>query len=64
MATRLRLPKLTRDLVLFLVGLVGLAHETLWVPEPRTILLGVFCVMMGLPAFFNLDERRRPPEDD
>ena len=61
MATQRRQFRLTRDLVLFVAGLVGLAHETLVQETERPVLIAAFLVMMGLPAFFRLDERIQPP---
>ena len=40
-----------RDLVLFLAGLAGVAHETLSEHVDRPQLLLVFAGMLGLPAF-------------
>lgn len=56
---KLRGLRLTRDLVLFLAGLGGVAHETFNTTVERPILLGVFCLMMGLPVVLNADERRQ-----
>lgn len=44
--------RITRDRVLFVAGLAGIAHETVAgdVAE-RPILLLVFTAMVGLPAF-------------
>lgn len=52
--------KLTRDLVLFIGGLIGLLHETFYVEEPREVLVLAFLAMTGLPAFIHLDERDKP----
>ena len=57
-----RLRQDVRDVILFSAGLLGVAHETLYAPEPRETLLVLFAAMMGLPAFLRLDEK--PPEDD
>jgi hypothetical protein len=47
-----------RDVLLFLVGLGGVAHETLLTQAERPTLLILFAAMMGLPAFL------RPSGDD
>jgi hypothetical protein len=62
---RKRRIRFTRDGVLFVAGLVGLAYETYTGGERVTLLL-VFAAMMGLPAFIQADERkqRRSGEDD
>lgn len=44
--------------MLFLGGLLGVAHETLANGGDRIALLTLFAGMMGLPAFLGLDERR------
>lgn len=48
-----------RDLTLFVLGLLGTAHETLVTAGERPSLLVLFAAMMGLPAFLRADERRR-----
>lgn len=58
--------KVTRDMVLFAVGLLGVAHETLWAREPREMLLLVFCGFIGSPFMLRADEalhRRREGGD-
>lgn len=50
--------KITRDGVLFLAGLAGVAHQTLLSEIDRPMLLTVFAGMMGLPAFLRMDEKR------
>lgn len=50
-----------RDVVLFVGGLAGAAHETVRLAaagEERPTLLLLFAAMMGLPAFFRADEKR------
>jgi len=54
----LRWPVLTRDAVLFIAGIAGIAHETIAVKVERPALLILFGAMVGLPAFLRLDERR------
>jgi hypothetical protein len=60
-----------RDVVLFLAGLLGVAHETLLENSDRPELLLMFGAMMGLPAFLQADTRldkrkprRRSPDRD
>lgn len=40
-----------RDVVLFLGGLTGVLHETIFTQAERPTLLILFAAMMGLPAF-------------
>lgn len=47
----------TRDAVLLVTGLLLLGHETLFVGEPRAILIGIAAAMIGLPATFFADRR-------
>lgn len=53
--------RLSRDLVLFVGGLAGVFHETVFSKADRPLLLGLFAAMMGLPAFLRTDESRKPP---
>ncbi len=46
-----------RDTVLFAVGLLGLAHETLISKADRPTLLLLFAAMIGLPAFISKDAK-------
>lgn len=51
--------KLTRDVTLFIAGLLGIIHETFASgPQQRIELLIVFASMMGLPAFLRKDEAK------
>ena len=52
-----------RSGVLFVVGIAGIAYETLVEHIERPTLLILFAAMIGLPAFLGLDERRnkQPP---
>jgi hypothetical protein len=52
-----------RDVVLFVAGLAGVAHQTLIASAPSTELLIVFASMMGLPAFLRKDEHRSGKAD-
>jgi len=57
--------KITRDLVLFSVGLCLILNEALLRSGPeRPSLLIVFSGMIGLPAFLRYDERRRQDRDE
>jgi hypothetical protein len=51
--------KVTRDGLLFVVGLAGIAYETVVVHVDRPVLLALFGGMVGLPAFFRADEKRK-----
>jgi NhaP-type Na+/H+ or K+/H+ antiporter len=46
-----------RDVVLFVCGIAGIAHETLVSPVPDPSLLILFGGMAGLPAFLRKDEK-------
>jgi hypothetical protein len=52
----------SRDLILFLVGLAGVAHETIISASPDPTLLLIFGAMLGLPAFLRKDEAKDPPK--
>ena len=59
-------PRITRDGVLFVAGLLLLLNEALLRSDARPDLLIVFSAMMGLPVFLRQDERRkedRPPPE-
>lgn len=43
--------------VLFVVGLLGVAHETIVSKGERPTLLLLFGAMVGLPAFLSKDEK-------
>lgn len=49
--------RLSRDAVLFVSGLVGIAHETFVSELERPGLLVLFGAMVGLPAFLRSDEK-------
>lgn len=49
--------KFFRDTVLFVVGLLGVAHETLIAHAERPTLLLLFGAMIGLPTFLGKDEK-------
>lgn len=57
--------RLSRDTVLFVSGLSGIAYETLLEKSERPTLLVLFAAMVGLPAFLRTDEKKPPkPKDD
>jgi hypothetical protein len=55
--------RVTRDGTLFILGLFGIAHQTLIAESDRPTLLLLFAAMIGLPAFLNKDERSQEKED-
>lgn len=60
MRRRIRWELVTRDLVVFVSGLLGIVHETVIHTGPeRPTLIVLFGACLGLPAFLRLDERRR-----
>lgn len=48
-----------RNTVLLVIGLLGVAHETLVNSTDRPTLLLLFAAMIGLPAFINQDEKKK-----
>lgn len=48
---------IARDTMLFAVGLLGVAHETLISNADRPTLLLLFAAMIGLPAFISKDSK-------
>lgn len=57
-------PRVTRDTVLFVSGLLGILHETVIADSERPTLLFAFMAMVGLPAFLRADEKRSDREAD
>lgn len=53
--------RLSRDTILFVAGLAGIAYETLAQGGDRPTLLILFGAMVGLPAFLRQDERAKEP---
>lgn len=45
----------TRDILLFFVGMAGVAHEVVLTNTERPTLLILFAAMMGLPAVLRQD---------
>lgn len=56
---RFHWPKITRDVVLFTAGMLGMIHETVIVAKPRPELVVAFLGMMGVVAVLRADERRK-----
>lgn len=55
-----RLPKITRDLVLFATGLVLTINEAVWRDGPeRPTFLVLYAGMMGLPAILQAEVFRK-----
>lgn len=61
MTLKLPSPRFTQKGVLFVVGLLGVGHETLVSDADRPTLLLLFAAMIGLPAFLRQDEKEPPP---
>lgn len=53
----------TRDGLLFVLGILGIAHETLVEQVERPTLLILFAGMVGLPAFLHKDEKAQQKMD-
>ena len=49
--------RVTRDAVMFMVGLLGTVHETVLRQADRPFLLALFAAMMGLPAYMDFVRR-------
>ena len=61
----MRIPKLTRDAGIYLLGIFILLHETLISPGDRPTLVYAACALLGLPIVMRVDEfRRRDDEED
>lgn len=56
--------RITRDGVLFVIGVLGIAHETLVANAERPTLLILFAGMVGLPVFLNKDEKVQNKKDE
>lgn len=59
-ARRLRV---SRDSILFAVGLLGIAYETILEGGDKPTLLILFGAMVGLPAFLRTDEKAKAAAD-
>lgn len=53
-----KIPKVGRDTILFVGGLLGIFHETVIQETERSALLVLFATMVGLPAFLRSDEKK------
>ena len=51
--------RVTRATTLYIVGLLGIAHETLVSEGDRPTLLLLFAAMIGLPSFLGRDEAKK-----
>lgn len=51
--------QITRNTMLFIVGLLGLAHETLINDADRPTLLLIFAACLGLPAFLGESKEQK-----
>ena len=60
---RQRRQRITRDLVLFVAGLAGIAWETLFEEVDRPALLALFGGMLGLPLYLRRDEKHHDKRD-
>jgi ABC-type xylose transport system permease subunit len=49
--------RITRDMVLFVGGLLGILYETVVEQIDRPALLAVFAGMLGLPIYLRRDEK-------
>lgn len=53
--------RLSRDGILFFLGILGVGNETLFQNAERPTLLLLFGAMVGLPAFLRQDEKKIEP---
>ena len=51
--------RITRDTILFIVGLGGIVYETFSGGPEKPTLIVAFVGMLGLPLFIRTDEQRR-----
>jgi hypothetical protein len=56
--------RLTRDLVIFGTGILGILHEVFLSTSDRPTLIILFGAMIGLPAFLRLDAKDNKKEDE
>jgi len=49
----------SRDVILFIFGILGIVYETAFDNVDRPSLLVLFAAMVGLPAFLRSDERHK-----
>lgn len=55
--------QISRDAILFVVGLAGITYETIKGGTEEPTLIIAFVGMMGLPLFIKTDEMRNRPPD-
>jgi hypothetical protein len=55
-----RWPHITRDTVLFVVGMAGIIHEMALTNVDRPYLLVLFGAMVGLPVFIRSTDEKKP----
>jgi hypothetical protein len=55
--------RLSRDVVIFGTGIVGIVHEIFFSTSDRPTLLILFAAMIGLPAFLRIDERGKGDDE-
>lgn len=55
--------RITRDTVLLIAGLLGIANETLLREDERATLLLLFAAMIGLPAFLQHGDQQAAEAD-
>jgi hypothetical protein len=55
--------KLSRDVVIFGIGIIGIVHEIFWSSSDRPTILILFAAMIGLPAFLRIDERGKGDDE-
>jgi hypothetical protein len=56
--------RVSRDTILFVTGLGGLAYETFTVHAEKPTLIIAFAAMLGLPLFIRSDEARKEQAKD
>lgn len=54
--------RITRDAVIFAVGIGGIVHETVNDGGERPTLILLFAAMIGLPAFLWKDDKKLPED--
>jgi hypothetical protein len=59
-----RIPKLTRDAGIYLLGIFILLHETLIAAGDRPTLVYAACALLGLPIVMRVDEFRHRDDEE
>lgn len=62
--TKSAIPRISRDTILFVVGLAGIIYETVQNGGDQPTLLILFGGMVGLPAFLRADEAKNGKAPD